>query len=162
HVTTPGVDGNTGSLAMGLSKAVGYAIAKQRTGLGGHVFCVAGDGELQEGQAWEALLSAASFACPNFTLIIDVNQVPTDQFVDDILVYRNMPGTIRALGFALLECDGHDARNIREALAQLDQFTDKPKCLYAHTIKGRGVSYMEHTNVLKQPGDRYVWHNKPP
>src|SRR5262249_8828954 len=64
--------------------------------------------------------------------------------------------------FALLECDGHDARNIREALAQLDQFTDKPKCLYAHTIKGRGVSYMEHTNVLKQPGDRYVWHNKPP
>jgi transketolase len=161
HVTTPGVDGNTGSLAMGMSKAVGFAIAKARYGLGGDVYCMAGDGELQEGQAWEAMLSAASFACPNFTLIIDANGVQTDQFVDDILVYRDLPGSIRALGFALAECDGHDVRSIREALAELAP-AERPKCLYAHTIKGRGVSYMEHTEVLKQPDDRYVWHNRPP
>ncbi len=161
HVTTPGVDGNTGSLAMGMSKAVGFAMAKARYRLGGDVYCLAGDGELQEGQAWEAMLNVASFACPNFTLVIDVNDVQTDQFVDDILVYRDMPGSIRALGFALVECDGHNAASVRDAFDQLAS-AEQPKCLYAHTIKGRGVSYMEHTAVLKKPDDRYVWHNRPP
>ncbi len=162
HVTTPGVDGNTGSLTMGLSKAVGFAIAKQRFGLAGNVYTLCGDGELQEGQGWEALLSAASFACPQFYLVIDANKVQTDQYVDDILIYRDLPGTLQALGFTLTECDGHDAGSIRQAFDLLDQVGDKPKCLLAHTIKGRGVSFMEHTAVLKQPGDRYVWHNKPP
>jgi transketolase len=162
HVKTPGVDGSTGSLAMGLSKAVGYAIAKQRFGLGGRVYTIVGDGEPQEGQAWEAFLSAAGFACPNFYLIIDANKVQTDQFVGDILVYRDLPGTLRALGFATAECDGHDAKSIRTTLENLDLAGDKPKCLIAHTIKGRGVSFMEHTAVLKKPEDRYLWHNKAP
>lgn len=161
HVSTPGVDGNTGSLAMGLSRAVGFAIARHRSGTGGVAYALCGDGELQEGQAWEALLSAASFACPHFYLLIDANQVQTDQYVSDILAYRDLAGTIRAMGFAVEQCDGHDAGAIRHALDRLEA-QGRPKCLIAHTIKGRGVSYMEHTAVLRKPGDRYLWHNKAP
>lgn len=162
HTKTPGVDANTGSLAMGLSRAVGFAIARQRFGIDGNVYVICGDGELQEGQAWEALLSAASFAAPNFQLIIDANKVQTDQYVEDILVYRDLPGTIRALGFDVVECDGHHGTALRQAFTKLERVTDRPRCLIAHTIKGSGVSFMEHPVVLAQPGARYIWHNKPP
>lgn len=161
HVTTPGVDGNTGSLTMGLSKAVGFAIIKQRMKLGGRVFALVGDGELQEGQGWEALLSAAHFGCGNLTVIIDDNEVQTDQHTRDILAYHDLPGTLRALGFAVEQCDGHRIDAVRAALGALGK-SERPKCLIAKTVKGRGVSYMEHTTVLKGPADRYVWHNKPP
>lgn len=162
HTKTPGVDANTGSLAMGLSRAVGFAIARQRFAIDGNVYVISGDGELQEGQAWEALLSAAGFATPNFHLIIDANKVQTDQYVEDILVYRDLPGTIRSLGFAVVECDGHSGTALRQAFTKLGRVTDRPRCLIAHTVKGSGVSYMEHPVVLAQPGARYIWHNKPP
>src|SRR5262249_29570997 len=119
HVTTPGVDGNTGSLAMGLSKAVGFALVKQRFDHGGTVFTIVGDGELQEGQCWEAFLSASHFGLTNFFLLIDANKVQTDQFVDDILAYRDIPATLQAMGFAVEECDGHDAGSLRMTLERL-------------------------------------------
>src|SRR3989338_640363 len=82
-ISTQGIEANTGSLAMGLSKAVGFAIAKKRFKLGGNVIVIVGDGELQEGQCWEALLSAVSFGCDNLYVIIDDNQVQTDQYTNN-------------------------------------------------------------------------------
>jgi transketolase len=161
HVSTPGVDGSTGSLAMGLSKAVGRAILRERSGRGGRVFAVVGDGELQEGQCWEALLSAAHFGADRLTVIVDDNRVQTDQLTADVCRYGDLPGAIRALGLAVAGCDGHDPAALRTALAELSR-TGRPGCLFAGTIKGRGVPFMEHTAVLKTPADRYVWHNRAP
>ncbi len=162
HVKTPGVDANTGSLAMGLSRAVGIAIGRQRAGQDGDVFVVVGDGELQEGQVWEALLSAASFACDRLHVVIDANEVQTDQYVSDILKYRDLAGTMRAIGLDVVEVDGHSACDLRLAFEVCEQSSGRPHCLICRTVKGSGVSFMEHTRVLDRPDARYVWHNKAP
>jgi len=162
HTSVPGVEANTGSLGMGISKAVGWATVRQRFAKPGRVWVIVGDAEIQEGQVWEALLSAAGFACPNLTVIIDDNRVQTDQFTRDILVYRDLPGTLKAMGFAVDRADGNDPASLRTAFDRLDAHADKPKLLIADTLKGAGVSYMEHPACLKTPADRYVWHNRPP
>src|SRR3990167_2138756 len=94
---TAGIEANTGSLAMGLSKAVGHAILKKRIGLKGNVLCLVGDGELQEGQCWEAFLSAISFSCDNLFVVIDDNQVQTDQYTKNIVKYNDIINTLSSI-----------------------------------------------------------------
>lgn len=161
-IITPGIESNTGSLAMGLSKAVGYAMAKKRLNLRGNVVVVVGDGELQEGQCWEAFLSAASYKLDNLYIIIDDNKVQTDTLTQKIVFYSHLTASLKELGFNISECQGSKIKSIHQALMRLKQKKGKPKILWSHTIKGQGVSFMEHPNVLKDAGSKYVWHNKPP
>ena len=159
---TAGIEANTGSLAMGLSKAVGHAILKKRMGLKGNVVVTAGDGELQEGQCWEAFLSAVSFRCDNLYIVIDDNKVQTDRFTQEIVRYGNLINTFKSLGFYVFEENGKDIHKINRVFQKAKELKGKPKLLYFHTIKGQGISYMEHPNVYKNKDDRYVWHNKAP
>ena len=161
-IVTEGVEANTGSLAMGLSKAVGYAIAKKRFKLGGNVVVVVGDGELQEGQCWEAFLSAVNFNCDNLFIVIDDNKVQTDQYTSHIVKYGDLPKTFSAIGFYVSEGKGTKVKDIHKAFGVLKKKTGKPKLLYLHTKKGQGISFMEHTNVLRKSSERYIWHNKAP
>ena len=161
-IVTAGIEANTGSLAMGLSKAVGYAIAKKRFKLGGSVIVVVGDGELQEGQCWEAFLSAVSFGCDNLYVVIDDNKVQTDQYTSHVVQYGKLPKTFSAMGFAVYEENGTKVKDIHKSFGVLKKKIGKPKLLYLHTKKGQGVSFMEHTNVLNSKNDRYIWHNKAP
>lgn len=161
-IETAGIEANTGSLAMGLSKAVGYAIAKQRFGLVGNVIVIVGDGELQEGQCWEALLSAASFKLDNLYIIIDDNKVQTDRYTKDIINYGDLKDSIENFGFAVAEESGRTLSNIHKSLKKLQDINNKPKLFWCHTIKGQGVSFMEHPNVLKERSNKYIWHNKAP
>ena len=162
-ISTPGIEANTGSLAMGLSRAVGYAIAKNRFGYNGQVYVIVGDGELQEGQIWEALLSASSFKLSNLNLIVDMNQVQTDQFVSDIVRYEDIPKTLSSMGFNVYNGSANTIEDIRKAFEYFDHNSMKPKAFIAHTVKGSGVKYMGHDNVLiNREEDRYIWHNKTP
>ncbi|MBI2617101.1 hypothetical protein HYW55_03155 [Candidatus Gottesmanbacteria bacterium] len=160
-IETPGIEANTGSLAMGISKAVGFALFKKRMGYKGSVIVIVGDGELQEGQLWESLLSAVSFKVDNLYIIIDDNSVQTDQFTQNILKYNDIVHTLSSLGFTVVEKNGKKIKNIHDGFMKLAK-SKKPKLLYMRTVKGQGVSYMEHPNVLKSKIDRYIWHNKAP
>lgn len=161
-ISTPGIEANTGSLAMGLSKAVGFAIAKKRFKLKGNVIVVIGDGELQEGQCWEALLSAASYQLDNLYIIVDDNKVQTDQFSTKIVQYGDIKNALSKLGLAVVKGDGKSASNIHKSLKKLKEIKDMPKLFWCQTIKGQGISFMEHISVLKKDTDRYIWHNKAP
>ncbi len=160
-IVTLGIEANTGSLAMGLSKAVGYSILKKRMGLKGNVLCLVGDGELQEGQCWEAFLSAISFSCDNLFVVIDDNQVQTDQYTNNIVKYNDIISTLSSIGFAVVEKNGRKSDEIYKGFNSLKK-AKIPKLLYLHTVKGQGVSYMEHTNILNKKNAKYIWHNKPP
>jgi len=161
-ICIPGIEANTGSLAMGLSKAVGYAIGKKRFRLKGNIVVIVGDGELQEGQCWEAFLSAASYKLENLYIIIDNNKVQTDQFTENIVHYGNLVKAWRNLGFIVEEGSGSTVSEISAIITELKEKTGKPKIFYCHTIKGQGVSYMESTKLLKISSDKYIWHNKSP
>lgn len=161
-ISTPGIEANTGSLAMGLSKAVGYAIAKKRFGLGGSVIVIVGDGELQEGQCWEAILSAASYKLDNLYVIIDDNKVQTDQFTKNILQYGKLVSALADIGFHTVEGKGRNVKEIQKVLSTLKVKKGKPKLFWCYTFKGQGVSYMEYPTVLRKSGDKYIWHNKSP
>gem|GEM_PF-13837 len=184
-ISTNGIEANTGSLAMGLSRAVGYALAKKRMGLGGRVIVVVGDGELQEGQIWEAFLSAVSHRLSNLYVVIDNNKVQTDQFVDDITRYGDIARTLSGMGFDVyqgkvacvgdvtagfdtLDAGGEDFATPPESTvlsssgSSKSTPSDRPKLFIMDTVKGQGISFMEHFSVLKEDADRYVWHNKAP
>lgn len=161
-ISTPGIEANTGSLAMGLSKAVGYAIAKKSFGLPGNIIVIVGDGELQEGQCWEAILSAVSYKLDNLYVIIDDNKVQTDQFTKNILQYGKLVSALADIGFHTVEGKGRNVKEIQKVLSTLKLKKGKPKLFWCHTVKGQGVNYMEHSAVLKSSIDKYIWHNKAP
>lgn len=161
-IETPGIEANTGSLAMGLSKAVGYATTKKRMKRKGRVIVIVGDAEIQEGQCWEAFLSAVSFSCDNLTVIIDDNEVQTDQYTQSIVRYGNLTRAIDAMGFEVSEGSGTSVASVHTLLSKQTKQNGKPKLLWCHTRKGQGVSFMEHQNVLTDGAKRYVWHNKAP
>jgi transketolase len=159
-ISISGIEASTGSLGMGISKSVGFAIAKKRNALKGNVVAVVGDGELQEGQCWESILSASSYKCDNLYIVIDANKIQTDREVKEIVNYHNLPGTLKTLGFAVCESDGRNISEINKGFRYLKKIPNKPKVLYCRTIKGQGISFMEsnpRSKILP-----YIWHNKPP
>ena len=147
----PGVDASTGSLGQGCSIAVGMALGAKIQGKDTRVYALLGDGECQEGQIWEAFMAAAHHKLDNLTIIIDNNGLQIDGTNDEVMSLGDLPSKLRAFGFELFEIDGHDLDAIEDALST--PVSDKPKCILAHTVKGKGVSFMEN-----QVG----WHGKAP
>lgn len=152
---TPGVDMTTGSLGQGISAAVGMALAGKLDQKGYRVYAVLGDGEMQEGQVWEALMSAAHYRLDNLIAVLDHNRIQLVGPTSDIMTVSPAAEKIRAFGWHVIEIDGHDMREILDALHTAQSVTGKPVMIVADTVKGKGVSFMENTAAWhgNAPGD---------
>lgn len=151
-VTIPGVEASTGSLGQGVSMATGMALGFKAQHLPNKVYTILGDGELQEGQVWEAAMAAAHYKLDNLTVIVDNNGLQIDGPNEEVMGLGSIAAKFSAFGFEVIElADGHDLDAIIAALET--PVTGKPKCILAHTVKGKGVSFMEN-----QVG----WHGKAP
>ena len=154
----PGLDMSTGSLGQGLSPGIGMALGARMSNKDFHTWVILGDGELQEGQIWEAAFVAARYRLANVTAIVDSNGLPQFGWPHESGHTRDTPiddpgGKFRAFGWNVIEADGHDHQSLLDAYAAAKAHTDGPTCIIAKTIKGKGVSFME--------GD-YLWHAQVP
>lgn len=157
-VGTPGVEASSGSLGMGISKGRGMAWAKQYQGHGGRVFVMTGDGEWQEGQNFEALQATAHQKISNLYVLMDHNKVQSDKPVAEILDIGDLESKFASFGWHVARCDGHDYDALTRVFDEFRTVTDRPKFLIADTIKGRGVSFMEHPAALAANHGLYRWH----
>jgi transketolase len=161
HVETPYVQANTGSLGMGISKAKGMALANRLAGTPRRIFVLTGDGELQEGQFWESLGSAARLGLGEIVAIIDHNKIQSDTWVDRVSGLGDLEAKLTAFGWHVSRVDGHDVAALERTFRSLDAITDRPKVIIADTIKGRGVSFMEGPTALKN-SELYLFHSGAP
>ena len=151
--TVPGVDMSTGSLGQGVSAAAGMALAAKHQGKSCRVYALLGDGEIQEGQVWEAFMLACHYKLDNLCAVIDNNGLQIDGPVYQVMSPYPIPEKLRAFGWNVVEIDGHDFDQIESAFAQARQTKGVPTAIVMKTVKGKGVSYMEN-----QAG----WHGKAP
>ncbi len=142
---TPGVDMTTGSLGQGISAACGMALSAKMDNADWYVYTVLGDGELEEGQVWEAAMSAAAFGLDNVCAILDYNKIQLDGPVNEVLSIGDVRAKWEAFGWNAIEINGHDIAAIDAAFESAMRFKGKPSIIIAHTIKGKGVSFMENT-----------------
>jgi len=142
--STPGIEANTGSLGQGLSQACGMAAGLRLDGRKSRVYCVVGDGELCEGQIWEAAMSASHYHLDNLVAIVDRNGLLATGPIESRFNTNPLAQKWAAFGWHVLELDGHDATAILEALDQADRLSGKPKVLIANTVKGRGLPFAEN------------------
>lgn len=149
----PGVDMSTGSLGQGLSAANGMAMVAKYDKKDYRVYCICGDGEIQEGQIWEAAMTAGHYHLDNLTLFADCNGLQIDGTVKDVMNSTPVAEKFAAFGWNTIEIDGHDVEAIDKAIQQSKECKDKPTAIVCHTIKGKGVSFMEN-----QTG----WHGAAP
>ncbi|MDH5528089.1 MAG: transketolase [Nitrospirota bacterium] len=140
----PGLEASTGSLGQGVSIAQGMAMAAKMDGQSWRVYTLIGDGEANEGQIWEAAMSAAHFKLGNLVCIMDCNGIQLDGFVKDILDMGDVAEKWRSFGWNTIEIDGHNMQEILDAFEAARKVTDKPTAIVAHTVKGKGVSFMEN------------------
>jgi transketolase len=138
------LEASTGSLGQGLSLGLGMALAARLDARSSRTFVMLGDGEIQEGQVWEAAMAGAFHKADNLVAIVDNNRIQLDGFVNDIMAVDPLAEKWRSFGWHTLEIDGHDFKAIESALAEAAATKGKPTCLVAHTIKGKGVSFMEN------------------
>ena len=158
RVMLPGIEAATGSLGQGLSVAMGMALGLKLGGRRARVYCVMGDGEIQEGQVWESLMSAPKLGAPdhhldNLCVILDYNGIQLDNFVKKILDLEPVTDKVTAFGWPVLEVNGHDIAQVDKALDQAEATKGRPTFIVAHTTKGKGVSFMENDPE---------WHGKSP
>ncbi|HEV2177597.1 MAG TPA: transketolase [Terriglobia bacterium] len=158
HTGVPGVDASTGSLGHGLGLACGMALAATPGGHGRdarsyRVFALLSDGECDEGSIWEAALFAAHEGLENLVAIVDYNKIQSLGRVEDVMPLEPFAEKWRAFGWAVREIDGHDVAAIAAALKAAPFAAGRPSCVIAHTVKGKGVSFME---------DKLLWHYRPP
>ena len=139
----PGVDFSAGSLGMGLSFGVGCAVAARLSNSKRSVFVMLGDGEIQEGSVWEAAMAAKHHELGNLKVILDRNRIQNDDFCVEQMRMFDIPAKWKSFGWDVKEINGHDMNEIVEGLDYLVSNNDKPTILIAHTVKGKGVSYME-------------------
>jgi len=139
----PGVEISTGSLGQGLSVSNGIAIGLKMDNLGSRVYCLLGDGEIQEGQVWEAAMTAAHYKLDNLCAIIDLNGLQIDGPVSKVKAIEPVASKWSAFGWNVIDIDGHDMKEILEALDEAETVKGKPSVILAHTIKGKGVSFFE-------------------
>ena len=149
----PGVDASTGSLGQGLSIANGMAISSKMDSEGVRVYCICGDGEIEEGQIWEAAMTSAHYKLDNLCLIIDNNNLQIDGKVSEVMNIYPIDEKFRSFGFEVINVDGHNISELISAFEQAKKTKGKPTVIIANTIKGKGVSFMEN-----QAG----WHGKAP
>ena len=161
HVETPYVQANTGSLGMGISKAKGMALANRLAGAPRKIFVLTGDGELQEGQFWESLGSAVARGLGEITVVIDHNKIQSDTWVHEVSPLGDLGEKLRAFGWHVARCDGHDVDALERVFREFDGVPDRPKVLIADTIKGRGVSFMEGPAALAT-SELYLFHSGAP
>ncbi len=151
--TVPGVDMSTGSLGQGVSAAAGMALAAKHKGESCKVYTLLGDGEIEEGEVWEALMFAGHYHLDNLCVIIDSNGLQIDGPVEEVMNSHPIVDKVRAFNFEVVECDGNDFDELEKAFAAFHANSGKPFCIVMNTTKGLGVSYMEN-NV--------DWHGKAP
>lgn len=151
--TVPGVDMSTGSLGQGVSAACGMALGAKLKNSGVKVYAILGDGEIEEGECWEAFMFAAHYGLGNLCVFIDLNHLQIDGTIEAIMDSAPLDEKLRAFNFNVLTIDGHDFNAIEAAVKAFRTGSDKPTCVIMNTIKGKGVSYM--TNALD-------WHGKAP
>ncbi len=140
----PGVDMSTGSLGQGVSAAVGFALASKLQGAPWRVYCVLGDGEIEEGQVWEAAMFAAAKHLNTLTLFVDNNNLQIDGTLEEVNSPYPIPEKFAAFGFNVIEIDGHDFDQIEAAVNAAKACADRPTAVIMKTVKGKGVSYMEN------------------
>ena len=150
---TPGVDMTSGSLGNGLPIALGMALYLKHEGKASQVYCVLGDGECQEGTVWEAVMAAPALGIDNLTAIVDFNHLQSCGSVIEIMNIPNIAKAWDDMGWNVITINGHNMPEILSALETAKGYRGKPTCIIANTIKGKGVSYMEHDNS---------WHQKIP
>ncbi len=147
----PGIEASTGSLGHGFSFAVGIALACKLDGCNNHIYVLVGDGECQEGSIWEAVMSAVHHKLDNMTLIVDYNGLQAMDKIETIMSINGFSERLRAFGFSVEDIDGHDYVAIKHALER--RTVGKPHAVVAHTIKGKGISFMENVPI---------WHYRVP
>lgn len=150
---TPGVDYSSGSLGQGLSIANGMALYAMKNGLPSTIFCLCGDGELEEGQIWEAVMAGAHYKLSNVVLIVDDNGLQIDGHVADVMDHSPLKEKFLAFGWNVLEVDGHDIEALQKAFHSVYRKAERPTVLLAKTVKGKGVSFMEN---------QVSWHGSAP
>lgn len=151
-IKTKGVDMSSGSLGQGLSVGIGMALGMRRKGINSRAYVILGDGELQEGQVWEAAMYAGCHGVSNLTAIVDSNGLQIMGCVSDVVCVEPLVGKWAAFGWNVIECDGNNIPEVVGALEQAAAVTDKPTVIIARTVKGKGVSFMENS---------VPWHSKP-
>ncbi len=149
----PGVENSSGPLGQGISQAVGIALGLRLDHRHNHVYCVMGDGEHNEGQVWEALMFAGKERLHNLTAIVDRNNIQIDGFTENVMPLENFRAKYEAFNWHVLEIDGHNIQQIIDACLEASAIYEKPTCIIAHTVAGKGVDYME---------ERFEWHGIPP
>ena len=149
----PGVDMTTGSLGQGLSIANGMAIAGKLDNKNYRVYCILGDGEIEEGQIWEAAMAAKKYKLDNLCVILDNNNLQIDGTIEEVMSSYPIDEKFRSFGFEIIKINGHDIEEILKAFGVAKNIKEKPTLIIAKTIKGKGISYMEN-----QVG----WHGKAP
>jgi transketolase len=147
----PGVEASTGSLGQGLSIGLGHALNARLDNLDYNVFVMLGDGEIQQGQVWEAAMAAANFGVNNLIAIVDQNGYQQTAPVEKVTDPSTYPDKWRAFGWRTVEIDGHDLREAHQALADAADYKDGPAAIIAHTKKGKGVSFLE---------EDFSWHGR--
>jgi transketolase len=150
---TPGIDMTAGSLGQGLSVGLGMALSAKLRCRDYHVWIVLGDGEVQEGSVWEAAMAAANWKLDNLTAVLDRNGLQNDTYVDQVQPLEPLADKWRAFGWHVIEIDGHNMQEVVAALETARTLVDQPTLVLAHTVKGKGVSFME---------DIAEWHGKAP
>lgn len=149
----PGIDMSTGSLGQGLSIANGMAIASKMDNLGCRIYCILGDGEIQEGQIWEAAMTANKYKLDNLCVILDYNNLQIDGTIQEVKALDCIRSKWEAFGFNVIEVDGNNIEKLIDAFDGAKQAKGKPTIIIAKTIKGKGVSFMEN---------KAEWHGKAP
>lgn len=149
----PGVDMSTGSLGQGLSVANGMAISAKLDNKDYRVYCILGDGEIEEGQIWEAAMTSNKYKLDNLCVIVDNNNLQIDGTIQEVMDSNPIDEKFKSFGFNVIKIDGHNFDEIKSAFKQAKETKGKPTCIIAKTIKGKGVSFMEN-----QAG----WHGKAP
>ncbi len=148
-----GIETSSGPLAQGYSQAIGMALAARMSGARWRTYLIGSDGEMNEGQVWEAVMFAGKEKLQNLTCIIDRNNIQIDGNTEDIMPLEPLPDKWRAFNWHVIEIDGHNIRQIIDACKEAEAVAEKPTVIIAHTIPGKGVSFMERN---------YEWHGKPP
>ena len=143
---TPGIEASTGSLGQGLSIGIGHAIAGRLDGKHFRTYVLLGDGECQEGQVWEAVMAAGNYELDTLTAIVDSNRYQLDGEVEKINSLAPLGDKFASVKWHVLEVDGHDVEAVLDALHKARAHEGRPTCIIAHTVKGKGVSFMENNN----------------
>lgn len=149
----PGIENTSGPLGEGLSQAIGMALTAKLDKQKFQVYCLTSDGEHQEGNTWEAIMFAGKNKINNLTVVIDRNNIQIDGFTENVMPLEPLKEKYEAFNWHVQEIDGHNYRSIVDAVREANSVYEKPSCIIAHTIPGRGVDFME---------ENYTWHGKPP